>query len=36
MDFAKTLDAAGKKVGVNFVGGYSALVHKAFLPVTAA
>ena len=27
VDFAKTLDAAGKKVGVNFVGGYSALVH---------
>ena len=36
VEFAKTLDAAGKKVGVNFVGGYSALVHKAFLPVTAA
>ena len=30
VDFAKTLDAAGKKVGVNFVGGYSALVHKGF------
>ena len=28
VDFAKTLDAAGKKVGVNFVGGYTALVHK--------
>ena len=24
VDFAKTLDAAGKKVGVNFVGGYTA------------
>ena len=24
------LDAAGKKVGVNFVGGYTALVHKGF------
>ena len=30
MDFAKALDAAGKKVGVNFVGGYTALVHKGF------
>ena len=30
VDFAKALDAAGKKVGVNFVGGYSALVHKGF------
>ena len=28
VDFAKALDAAGKKVGVNFVGGYTALVHK--------
>jgi len=27
--FAKTLDKAAKAVGVNFVGGYSALVHKA-------
>ena len=31
VDFAKTLDAAGKKVGVNFVGGYTALVHKGLL-----
>lgn len=30
VDFAKTLDAAGKAVGVNFVGGYTALVHKGF------
>ena len=30
VDFARTLDAAGKAVGVNFVGGYSALVHKGF------
>ena len=30
VDFAKALDAAGKKVGVNFVGGYTALVHKGF------
>ncbi|MEG0804677.1 MAG: DUF711 family protein, partial [Pygmaiobacter sp.] len=30
VDFAKTLDAAAKKVGVNFVGGFSALVQKGF------
>ena len=30
VDFAKTLDAASKAVGVNFVGGYTALVHKGF------
>ena len=28
--FAKTLDRAAKKIGVNFIGGYSALVHKGF------
>ena len=28
--FAATLDAAAKAVGVNFIGGYSALVHKGF------
>lgn len=27
---AKTLDEAGKKVGVNFIGGFSALVEKGF------
>ncbi len=27
---AKALDSAAKKVGVNFIGGYSALVHKGF------
>ncbi len=27
---AKTLDSAAKKVGVNFIGGFSALVHKGF------
>lgn len=27
---AKTLDKAAKTVGVNFIGGYSALVHKGF------
>lgn len=30
--FAKTLDAAAKAVGVNFIGGYGALVHKGFPP----
>ena len=30
VNFAKALDAAGKKVGVNFVGGYTALVQKGF------
>ncbi len=30
VQFARALDAAGKKVGVNFVGGFSALVHKGF------
>lgn len=28
--YAKTLDKAAKTVGVNFVGGFSALVHKGF------
>ncbi len=27
---AKTLDRAAKTVGVNFIGGYTALVHKGF------
>ena len=30
--FAKALDRAAKAVGVNFIGGYSALVHKGFAP----
>ena len=30
--FAKTLDKAAAEVGVNFIGGYSALVHKGFGP----
>lgn len=30
--FAKILDKAAHTVGVNFVGGYSALVHKGFGP----
>jgi len=28
--FAETLDAAAKAVAVNFIGGYSALVHKGY------
>ncbi len=28
--FAKTLEKAALEVGVNFIGGYSALVHKGF------
>ena len=30
VEIAKTLDKAAKEVGVNFIGGYSALVHKGF------
>jgi uncharacterized protein (UPF0210 family) len=30
VDFARTLDKAADAVGVNFIGGYSALVHKGF------
>lgn len=30
VEFAKTLDAAAKEVGVNFIGGFSALVPKGF------
>lgn len=30
--FAKTLEKASRTVGVNFIGGYSALVHKGFGP----
>ena len=30
--FARTLEAAGREVGVNFIGGYSALVHKGMTP----
>ena len=29
LTIAKTLDKAAKEVGVNFIGGYSALVSKA-------
>lgn len=34
VDFAKALDAAGKKVGVNFVGGYTASCTRASRRVT--
>jgi uncharacterized protein (UPF0210 family) len=30
VQYAKTLDRAAKDVGVNFIGGFSALVHKGF------
>lgn len=29
-NFARTLDEAAKAVGVNFIGGFSALVHKGY------
>jgi len=29
-EFARILDRAAKEVGVNFIGGFSALVHKGF------
>lgn len=32
VEYAKTLDRAGKTVGVNFIGGFSALVHKGCTP----
>ncbi len=30
VDYAKALDKAAQEVGVNFIGGYTALVHKGF------
>ncbi|WP_312641433.1 PFL family protein [Hydrogenoanaerobacterium sp.] len=30
VEYAKTLERAAQAVGVNFIGGYSALVHKGF------
>ena len=32
VQFALALDRAAKEIGVNFIGGYSALVHKGFSP----
>ncbi len=32
VQYAKTLDRAARDVGVNFIGGYSALVQKGFSP----
>jgi len=30
LDYARTMDEAARAVGVNFIGGFSALVHKGF------
>ena len=32
MTIARTLDKCAKEVGVNFIGGYSALVSKGMTP----
>ncbi len=32
IEYAKTLDKVAKEIGVNFIGGYSALVQKGFAP----
>ncbi|MEG1930745.1 MAG: DUF711 family protein, partial [Anaerovorax sp.] len=32
LKYALTLERVAQKVGVNFIGGYSALVHKGFSP----
>ena len=32
MTIARTLDRAAKEIGVNFIGGYSALVSKGMTP----
>jgi uncharacterized protein (UPF0210 family) len=32
LKYAKTLDRVAQDVGVNFIGGFSALVHKGFSP----
>ena len=32
IEYAKTLDRVAKDIGVNFIGGYSALVQKGFAP----
>ena len=36
VQYAKALDAAAKAVGVNFIGGFGALVHKGFPRATSA
>lgn len=30
VEYAKILDKAGKELGVNFIGGFSALIHKGY------
>ena len=32
LEYARTLDAAAKAVGVNFIGGFSALIDKGATP----
>ncbi|MDD2484270.1 MAG: PFL family protein [Eubacteriales bacterium] len=32
VEYAMTLDRVAKDIGINFIGGYSALVHKGFSP----
>lgn len=32
VEYAKTMDRVARDIGVNFIGGYSALVHKGFSP----
>lgn len=32
IDIARTLDRAAKNLGIDFIGGYSALVHKSMTP----
>jgi len=32
VSIAKTMDRAAKEIGVNFIGGYSALIHKGSTP----
>ncbi len=36
VQYAKALDRAAKAVGVNFIGGFGALVHRAFRRATSA
>ena len=32
VEYARTLEKASQTIGINFIGGYSALVHKGFAP----